>query len=238
MAWVTISRPRSFRLSPTQSPNTVWLPTSFKAAELTMTKDREVDPPSSTLLALEGRGLLDMASLATAAPFLTLARRGNRHAVIRPPGLEPTTVRQSPYAVSCRRSAMMSTVGALDVTFGPPVLICQRSSRRSRASGLQQTFRSAWSDGAGVASWREKWCEEPGRGRMVITSGSPSPRQAQAMPAGSGVSYGDATPTPERMKLSQSRAPFRRPQSTPDRTVWLSGRHVSKRKDEDGRISR
>src|SRR6476469_3200237 len=87
MEWVTISRPRSFRFSPTQSPNTVWLPTSFKTAELAMTKDHEVDPPSATLLALEGRGLFDMASLATAAPFLTLAPRGTRHAVIVLPGL-------------------------------------------------------------------------------------------------------------------------------------------------------
>jgi hypothetical protein len=52
-----------------------------------MTKDREVNPPSATLLALEGRGLFDMASLATAAPFLTLAPRGTRHAVIVLPGL-------------------------------------------------------------------------------------------------------------------------------------------------------
>src|SRR6478736_9001098 len=59
-------------LSHSESPNTVWLPTSFKTAELAMTKDREVNPPSATLLALEGRGLFDMASLATAAPFLTL----------------------------------------------------------------------------------------------------------------------------------------------------------------------
>src|SRR2546421_8320265 len=50
-------------------------------------KDREVKPPSATLLALEGRGLLDIASLATAAPFLTLAPRGARHAVIVLPGL-------------------------------------------------------------------------------------------------------------------------------------------------------
>ena len=39
-------------------------------------KDREVKPPSVTLLALEGRGLFDIASLSAAAPFLTLEPRG------------------------------------------------------------------------------------------------------------------------------------------------------------------
>ena len=137
-----------------RSPTTVWLPTGFKTAEPAMSgKDREVKPPSATLLALEGRGLFDMASLAAAAPFLTLASRGTRHAVIVLPGLEPMTIRRLPSAASCPRSAMMSTAGAWDATFGHPMLTL---SRRSRAFAPQQTFPSAWSAGAGVASWREK----------------------------------------------------------------------------------
>jgi len=52
-----------------------------------MSADKEIEPPSRTLLALEGRGLLDIPALLAAAPFLATAPRGQRHGVIVLPGL-------------------------------------------------------------------------------------------------------------------------------------------------------
>jgi hypothetical protein len=51
-----------------------------------MSADEEIEPPSRTLLALEGRGLLDIPKLP-AAPFLATAPRGQRHGVIVLPAL-------------------------------------------------------------------------------------------------------------------------------------------------------
>jgi pimeloyl-ACP methyl ester carboxylesterase len=51
-----------------------------------MSKDK-VERPSAALLALEGRGLLDIPALLAAAPFLATAPRGVRHAVVVLPGL-------------------------------------------------------------------------------------------------------------------------------------------------------
>ncbi|HJQ57314.1 MAG TPA: alpha/beta hydrolase [Vineibacter sp.] len=50
-------------------------------------RDRKIEPPSRTLLALEGRGLLELPALLAAAPFLATAPRGQRHAVVVLPGL-------------------------------------------------------------------------------------------------------------------------------------------------------
>jgi pimeloyl-ACP methyl ester carboxylesterase len=47
----------------------------------------DLKPPSRTMLALEGRGLLDIAGLFAAAPFLATAPRGTPHAVMVLPGL-------------------------------------------------------------------------------------------------------------------------------------------------------
>ena len=119
-------------------------------------KDREVIPPSATLLALEGRGLFDMASLATAAPFLTLAPRGTRHAVIVLPGLgadDRSTVAIRGFLSSLGYDVHGWSLGrnVRPSDADMPAILAQISP-----SGLQQTFPSAWSDGAGVASWREK----------------------------------------------------------------------------------
>jgi pimeloyl-ACP methyl ester carboxylesterase len=47
----------------------------------------DLKPPSRTMLALEGRGLFDIAGLLAAAPFLATAPRGTPHPVIVLPGL-------------------------------------------------------------------------------------------------------------------------------------------------------
>ena len=47
----------------------------------------DLKPPSRTLLAMEGRGLLDIAGLFAAAPFLATAPRGTPHPVMVLPGL-------------------------------------------------------------------------------------------------------------------------------------------------------
>jgi pimeloyl-ACP methyl ester carboxylesterase len=47
----------------------------------------DLKPPSRTMLALEGRGLLDIAGLFAAAPLLATAPRGTPHAVMVLPGL-------------------------------------------------------------------------------------------------------------------------------------------------------
>ncbi len=52
-----------------------------------MSAEDEIEPPSRRLLALEARGLLDIAAMLAAAPFLASAPRGQRHGVIVLPGL-------------------------------------------------------------------------------------------------------------------------------------------------------
>src|SRR5215472_17367384 len=53
-----------------------------------MTRDKKtVEPPPRSLLASEGRGLLDIPALLVAAPFLATAPRGQPHPVVVLPGL-------------------------------------------------------------------------------------------------------------------------------------------------------
>lgn len=49
--------------------------------------EKKINAPSLGLLALEGRGLLSIAELIAAAPYLAAAPRGPRHAVMVLPGL-------------------------------------------------------------------------------------------------------------------------------------------------------
>ena len=94
----------------------------------------------------------------------------------------------------------MSMAGGWDATFGHPMLICQRLSRRSRAFALQQIFPSASSAGAGVASARQL----PATVRMVITLGSPfaAPRASNVASIWRLLTGGnDTAPTAEGIKL-------------------------------------
>ena len=50
-------------------------------------QDKRIESPSLGLLALEGRGLLDIAALIAATPYLATAPRGPQHAVMVLPGL-------------------------------------------------------------------------------------------------------------------------------------------------------
>ena len=166
-------------------------------------KDREVNPPSATLLALEGRGLFDMASLATAAPFLTLAPRGTRHAVIVLPGLgadDRSTVAIRGFLSSLGYDVHGWSLGRNVRPSGAdmPAILAQIS--RLRAATNLPVSLVGWSRGGIMA--REAAREIPAAVRMVITLGSPF-----AAPGASNAGRiwrlltGDATPTPERMKL-------------------------------------
>ena len=97
--------------------------------------DKIVKPPSFALLATEGRGLLDIAALFAAAPFLTTAPRGEPHPVLVLPGLGPMIVRQSPSVAFSKGSVIRSIVGAVAAMFAHPTLTFQRWRRRLRSSG-------------------------------------------------------------------------------------------------------
>ena len=150
-----------------------------------MTKDREVNPPSATLLALEGRGLFDMASLATAAPFLTLAPRGTRHAVIVLPGLgadDRSTVAIRGFLSSLGYDVHGWSLGrnVRPSDADMPAILAQIS--RLRAATNLPVSLVGWSRGGIMA--REAAREIPAAVRMVITLGSPfaAPARKQCRP--------------------------------------------------------
>ena len=196
-------------------------------------KDREVKPPSATLLALEGRGLFDMASLAAAAPFLTLASRGTRHAVIVLPGLgadDHSTVAIRSFLSSLGYDVHRWSLGR-NIRPSDADVVAQIS--RLRAATDLPVSLVGWSRGGIMA--REAARQVPAAVRLGITSGVHLPHHAPAMSAASGVCSREARMPPRHRSASscsQGRSPFRRPPSTPDRMVWLPGRPASKRQDK------
>jgi len=55
-----------------------------------------IDPPSKTLLLLEGRALHELAAFAGTLPLLSLAPRGDGHSVLIFPGLIASDVSTRP----------------------------------------------------------------------------------------------------------------------------------------------
>ena len=168
-------------------------------------KDREVKPPSVTLLALEGRGLFDIASLAAAAPFLTLAPRRTRHAVIVLPGLgadDRLTVAIRGFLSSLSYDVHGWSLGrnVRPSDADMPAILAQIA--RLRAATNLPVSLVGWSRGGIMA--REAARQIPAAVRMVITLGSPF-----AAPRASNVGSiwrlltgrKDAAPTPEGIKL-------------------------------------
>ena len=96
--------------------------------------DKIVKPPTFALLATEGRGLLDIAALFAAAPFLAAAPRGEPHPVLVLPGLGAMIVRQSRSVAFSKGSIIRSMVGAVAAMFAHPALTFQRWPRRLRSS--------------------------------------------------------------------------------------------------------
>jgi pimeloyl-ACP methyl ester carboxylesterase len=139
-----------------------------------MSADKEIEPPSRTLLALEGRGLLDIPALLAAAPFLATAPRGQRHGVIVLPGLgadDRSTVAIRRFLASLGYDVHGWNRGrnirraAADL----PAIIQQVARLRS-ATALPVSL-VGWSRGGIMA--REVARQIPADVRMVITLGSP-----------------------------------------------------------------
>jgi pimeloyl-ACP methyl ester carboxylesterase len=139
-----------------------------------MSADEEIEPPSRALLALEGRGLLDIPALLAAAPFLATAPRGQRHGVIVLPGLgadDRSTVAIRRFLASLGYDVHGWNRGrnirraAADL----PAIIQQVARLRS-ATALPVSL-VGWSRGGIMA--REVARQIPADVRMVITLGSP-----------------------------------------------------------------
>jgi pimeloyl-ACP methyl ester carboxylesterase len=139
-----------------------------------MSADEEIEPPSRRLLALEGRGLLDIPALLAAAPFLATAPRGQRHGVIVLPGLgadDRSTVAIRRFLASLGYDVHGWNRGrnirraAADL----PAIIQQVTRLRS-ATALPVSL-VGWSRG-GIMG-REVARQIPANVRMVITLGSP-----------------------------------------------------------------
>jgi pimeloyl-ACP methyl ester carboxylesterase len=139
-----------------------------------MSADEEIEPPSRALLALEGRGLLDIPALLAVAPFLATAPRGQRHGVIVLPGLgadDRSTVAIRRFLASLGYDVHGWNRGrnirraAADL----PAIIQQVARLRS-ATALPVSL-VGWSRGGIMA--REVARQIPADVRMVITLGSP-----------------------------------------------------------------
>jgi len=136
--------------------------------------DREMEPPSAALFALEPRGLLSIAALLASAPFLAAAPRGRRHAVIVVPGLGAS----DRSTVAIRRFLTHLGYEVHGWTRGhnvrPPgtdlPAVAAQILALYAATGLPVSL-VGWSRGGIIA--REAARQVPHAVRMVITLGSP-----------------------------------------------------------------
>src|SRR5881227_1518573 len=139
-----------------------------------MSADKEIEPPSRTLLALEGRGLLDIPALLAAAPFLATAPRGRPHGVIVLPGLgadDRSTVAIRRFLGSLGYDVHGWNRGRnIRGADADLPAIAQQASRLRAATGLPVSL-VGWSRGGIMA--REVAREIAPDIRMVITLGSP-----------------------------------------------------------------
>jgi pimeloyl-ACP methyl ester carboxylesterase len=166
-----------------------------------MSADEEIEPPSRALLAIEGRGLLDIPALLAAAPFLATAPRGQRHGVIVLPGLgadDRSTVAIRRFLASLGYDVHGWNRGrnirraAADL----PAIIQQVARLRS-ATALPVSL-VGWSRGGIMA--REVARQIPADVRMVITLGSPFAAPT-ASNVGTRLLTGEkAAPRPEWMR--------------------------------------
>ena len=136
--------------------------------------DRTLQPPSRTLLALEGRGLLDLPALVAAAPFLATAPRGERHAVVVLPGLgaddrSTFPIRRFLAALGYGVHGWKRGRNVRPAHSDMPAIAGQVTQLRSE-TGLKVSL-VGWSRGGILA--REVARELPEAVRLVITLGSP-----------------------------------------------------------------
>ena len=136
--------------------------------------DKTVKPPSLTLLAAEGRGLLDIAGLFGAAPFLATAPRGQPHPVVVLPGLGADD--RSTIAIR----GFLQFLGYKVYGWGRGRNV--RAPDADLASVVEQVIKLGGESGSKVSliGWsrggiiaREVARQIPDHVRMVITLGSP-----------------------------------------------------------------
>ena len=136
--------------------------------------DKIVKPPSFALLATEGRGLLDIPALFTAAPFLAAAPRGEPHPGLVLPGLgadDRSTIairgflERLGYQVYGWGRGRNVRAPDADVS-----AVAAQVAKLREDSGLKVSL-IGWSRGGIIA--REVARQVPNNVRMVITLGSP-----------------------------------------------------------------
>jgi hypothetical protein len=151
--------------------------------------DRVFPPPSSRLLFREAPRLLgEMAALATAAPFLTLAPRGDGHPVLVMPGFsagDQSTAIIRGYLGSLGYDASPWGLGRNLGPMMPDLAMRLRQTFESvfEAGGREKISIVGWSLGGVYA--RLLAHVYPGQVRNVITLGSPyrgSPRSTRIYP--------------------------------------------------------
>ena len=138
------------------------------------TTGRVIAPPSRLTLALEGRGLFDLASFLPSLPLLMTAPRGKPQTVLVVPGLGADD--RSTVPLRAYLKAMGHTVRGwgLDRSNRDPDFDLDALDRliRSLASeGGQPVCLVGWSRGGILA--REAARRDPERVRLVVTLGSP-----------------------------------------------------------------
>jgi pimeloyl-ACP methyl ester carboxylesterase len=136
--------------------------------------DADIAPPPALLFAIESRGILNIAGLLAAAPFLISARRGVPHPVIVIPGLggaDGSTMAIRRYLRLLGYQAHGWNRGRNDRPAGvDPPFVAEQIRALSKASGSTVSL-VGWSRGGIIA--REATRLAADCVRMVITLGSP-----------------------------------------------------------------
>jgi len=136
--------------------------------------DKTVNPPPFTLLASEGRGLLDIPALITAAPFLAAAPRGQPHPVVVLPGLgadDRSTIAIRGFLESLGYQVQGWGRGRNVRAPDADVSAVAAQVTKLRNDSSLKVSLVGWSRGGIIA--REVARQVPDAVRMVVTLGSP-----------------------------------------------------------------
>jgi hypothetical protein len=143
-----------------------------------------LQPPSKTLLLLEGRALHELAAFLGALPLLRLAPRGDGHTVLVLPGLIASDVSTRPLRAFLKGQGYDVHGWGQGRNFGPRPGVERRMLahvRELRRRSGRKVSLIGWSLGGLYARQLAKQC--PDDVRLVITLGSPfngSPRATNA----------------------------------------------------------
>jgi pimeloyl-ACP methyl ester carboxylesterase len=133
-----------------------------------------IQPPSRTLLMLEGRALWELGAFAASLPLLSMAQRGDGHPVLVMPGLIASDLSTRPLRGFLNRQGYDAQGWGLGRNLGPRPGVQAMILARLREL-YQQTGRKVslvgWSLGGIFA--REAAKQAPEAVRLVITLGSP-----------------------------------------------------------------